>query len=148
MKPFALDTVLRYRQQLEDSAVTKLIEAQKAMELKKANLHQADIEYQDTLRNYGKLQRLGIGIDDLLRYETRLEWLQRKKKKLSDELHSAQLKVERRRQIVVAKSRDKKVLDQLKEKQNTAWKKYQDKKETAQLDEMAILGHERKQLVR
>lgn len=144
MKPFKLTAVLRYRQQLEDAAVTKMTQAQRHLENQKKLLENVQGEYQELLNDLQQSQTNGIAIDELLRYESRLDWLQQKRHKLAGEVESAENKVEQRRRIVVAKSRDKKVLEQLKVRQNSAWQRYLDKKETAQLDEIAVLAHERK----
>lgn len=144
MKPFTLTAVLRYRQQLEDAAVTKMTQAQRHLENQKILLNGTQREYQELLNTLQHSQESGIAIDEFLRYESRLNWLKQKKQKLAGEVESAEKKVEQRRRIVVAKSRDKKVLEQLKARQNSAWQRYLDKKETAQLDEIAVLAHERK----
>lgn len=144
MKPFTLTAVLRYRQQLEDAAVTKMTQAQRHLENQERLFHTAQKEYQELLSALQLSQKGGMAIEEFLRYESRLNWLKQKQQKLAGEVDSAEKKVEQRRRIVVAKSRDKKVLEQLKARQNSAWQRYLDKKETAQLDEIAVLAHERK----
>lgn len=144
MKPFTLTAVLRYRQQLEDGAVTKMTQAQRRLDNQKNLFNTAQREYQELLNALQHSQKDGIAIDELLRYESRISWLKQKKQHLAGEVDNAEKQVEQRRRIVVAKSRDKKVLEQLKARQNAAWQRYLDKKETAQLDEIAVLAHERK----
>ncbi|MFN2354742.1 MAG: flagellar export protein FliJ [Desulfopila sp.] len=144
MKPFTLTTVLRYRQQLEDAAVTQMTQAQRHLEHQQRLLQQVQSEYRELLDSLQHKQANGIAIDELLRYESWLDRLKQKNHELAGEVESAEKKVEQRRRIVVAKSRDKKVLEQLKVRQNSAWQRYLDKKETAQLDEIAVLAHERK----
>jgi flagellar export protein FliJ len=51
--------------------------------------------------------------------------------------------VESKRSNLITKSRDHKVLQALKEKQNKTWTKYLEKKESNMLDEIAILHHTR-----
>ncbi len=145
MKPFSLATVLRYRQQLEDTAVIKLNEAQLEMEHKKSVLNKTEEEYHSLLRAYNRFQEKGIGVADLLHYENRLLWLKDKKSELALELDLAKEKVERKRQIVVNRSKDKKVLEQLKERQDSNWHHFLNKKETAHLDEISVIAHQRKE---
>jgi flagellar export protein FliJ len=114
MKPFNLTTVLDYRQQLEDTAVIKLTEAQHEMENKQLVLARTEEEYHSLLHIYKRKQEKGLSIADLLNYENRLVWLKEKKITDSKEVVLAQEKVERKRQIVVSRSRDKKALEQLK----------------------------------
>lgn len=145
MKPFTLSTVLKYRQQLEDTAVIKLNEAQHEMENKQAVLTKTEKEFQNLLQTYNRNQQNGMSIADLLNYENRLTWLKEKRSEFSKEVKLAREKVERKRQIVVNRSRDKKALEQLKIRQNKAWQLYIDKKETAYLDEISVIAHLRKE---
>jgi flagellar FliJ protein len=144
MKPFNLSTVLDYRQQLEDTAVIKLTEAQHELVNKQCVLAKTEEEYQNLLQTYKRKQEKGMSIADLLNYENRLVWLKEKKIADSKEVVLAGEKVERKRQIVVSRSRDKKALEQLKTRQDRAWKQYIDKKETAYLDEISVIAHLRK----
>ena len=144
MKPFTLSTVLKYRQQLEDTAVIKLTEAQHELEKKKSVLAKVDEEYANLLQTYNRYKQRGISIADLLHYENRLVFLKEKRIEFSREVELAKEKVERKRQIVVAKSKDKKALEQLKTRQDTAWQHHIDKKETAYLDEISVIAHQRK----
>jgi flagellar protein FliJ len=145
MKPFTLSTVLKYRQQLEDTAVLRLTEAQHEMRNKQAVLFKTEKEYQKLLQTYNRNQEKGISIADLLNYENRLVWLKEKKMQFIREVDLAREKVERKRQIVVNRSRDKKALEQLKTRQDKAWRLYTDKKETAYLDEISVIAHLRKE---
>ena len=145
MKPFTLSTVLKYRQQLEDTAVIKLMEAQQEMEGKLALLAKTENEYHTLLQSYSKIQERGMSIADLLGYENRLVWLKEKKATYSRDVDLAKEKVERKRQIVVSRSRDKKALEQLKTHQDKAWQQHIEKKETAYLDEISVIAHLRKE---
>jgi flagellar protein FliJ len=144
MKPFTLSTVLKYRQQLEDTAVIKLMEAQQEMESKLDLLTSIENEYHTLLHSYSKIREKGMSIADLLWYENRLVWLKDKKIAFSREADLAKEKVERKRQIVISRSRDKKALEQLKTHQDKAWQQHIEKKETAYLDEISVIAHLRK----
>lgn len=141
MKPFTLSTVLKYRQQLEDTAVIKLTDAQRELENKRIALAQTTEEYHTLLQTFNTHQEEGIGIVELIHYENRLMWLKEKRMERSKKVDLAREKVERRRQIVISRSRDKKALDQLKTRQNKAWQLHIDKKETAYLDEISVIAH-------
>lgn len=144
MKPFSLHSVLRYRQRLEDTAVTRLNDARHQLAEKESILTKAQHEYSLNLKAYQKMQRQGIIIEDLLRYEQHLVVLQEKVDNLSTECESARQNVEQKRKVVIGRSKDKKVLEQLQLRQDRAYEKYLAKKETSLLDEMAVLAHERK----
>lgn len=144
MKPFSLHSVLQYRQRLEDTAVTRLIDAQQQLAEKESIFTKTRNEYSAILRAYERMQNQGINIEDLLRYEEHLAWLQERINHLSSECDSARQNVEQKRKVVISRSRDKKVLEQLQIRQDGAYRKYLAKKETGLLDEMAVLAHERK----
>lgn len=51
--------------------------------------------------------------------------------------------VKQKRGLLLKKSKEHKILAKLKENQDSAWKDYQNKKEAAMLDEIAVLHHEK-----
>jgi flagellar export protein FliJ len=115
------------------------------MERKESILTKTEEEYQTLLSSYNKFQKKGISVADLLHYENRLVWLKERKSELHRDLNLAKEKVERKRQVVVGRSRDKKVLEQLKARQDDNWRRYLEKKETAHLDEISVIAHQRKE---
>ncbi len=145
MKPFALTAVLKHRKLLEDMAATKLAKSQIKKQQIVDQLHTVKLEYNGLVSDLNTYQSSGIGVEDLVIYEDRIFWLKQYLVEISEKLEAAVAQVNRDRMNVLKKSRDKKVLEQLKEKQDKAWQKYLDKKETVQLDEIAVLSHERRQ---
>ncbi len=145
MKPFSLSAVLRYRKQLEDMAATRLAEAQAQEQLIFNQLKSLQREHNNLVSDLAKYQSAGMGVVSLVRYEDRIFWLKNQIKEISKKLKEETEKVLHERLNVLSKSRNKQILEQLKEKQNRAWRKHLEKKETAQLDEIAVLSHERKQ---
>lgn len=144
MKPFTLAPVLRYRQQLEDTAAIKLAKARQELQRKKEQHHRLEEQYGALLGNLEKDQSAGITVDELLRYENHITWLKQKKDELAVQLQAASDNVRKKRDVAVDRSRDRQALEKLKEKQDNAWKSYIEKKEAAQIDEIAVLSHERK----
>ncbi len=145
MKPFSLTTVLKYRQQLEDTAATRLVIAQRKLDEALSQYKELEAEQSHLITALKAGQIDGMRIEDLVRYEDRLFWLEGQVKKAFQKLTLAKDKVKKERENVLRRSREKKVLEQLKEKQDKNWKQYLDKKEMAQLDEIAVLSHERKE---
>ncbi|HEB68228.1 MAG TPA: flagellar export protein FliJ [Desulfobulbus sp.] len=143
MKPFSMEPVLRYRQQLEDEARQKLFAA-----LKKEEDIQTELRHTtDTLSAlYADLtleRTRGTTVDRLLLFENRIVINQEQIDRLEGDLAKQKKVVERRRRHLLQTSKDKKALEKLKERQNLSYKKYKDKKEAAMLDEIAILRHGR-----
>lgn len=143
MKPFSLDTVLKFRQQRVDKAATRLASAQ--LELQKVITTQKSInrELQEVAHRFEAQKKEGISPEDLILYQDRLEWLTQELERISSEVALKRQKVEVERNMVIARSREKTVLDKLKEKQNKAYREYREKKETNQLDEIGVLSHSR-----
>jgi len=143
MKPFSMEPVLRYRQQLEDEARQKLF----------ADLEKEEEIRTELTRTAGSLSRLyadltleriqGTTVARLLLFENHMVIKQEKIKLLQADLEKQEKVVERRRRHLLQASQDKKALEKLKERQNLAYKKYRDKKEAAMLDEIAILRYSR-----
>ena len=146
MKAFSLSTVLQYRKQLEDEAALKLAQARQEMQIAWDNLKIAENEYDHLLSELHRYQNQGIGIEELIRYENRLNLLRRKISELAD-IYTKKIDiVEKNKLNVIEKSKNRKVLERLKKKQDTKWKNYQQKKENNQLDEIAVLSYQRKHL--
>lgn len=143
MKPFSMEPVLRYRQQLEDEARQKLF----------ADLEKEEEIRTELTRTAGSLSRLyadltleriqGTTVARLLLFENHMVIKQEKIKLLQADLEKQEKVVERRRRHLLQASQDKKALEKLKERQNLAYKKYRDKKEAAMLDEIAVLRYSR-----
>ena len=51
-----------------------------------------------------------------------------------------------KRQVLVKASTDRRILEKLRDQQNTNYRQYLDRKETEMLDEIAVLSHERRQV--
>lgn len=145
MKPFTLHAALNYRQQLEDTAATELGKAQRHLHQQQVLLRDAEEKYRSLLATMEDLQTEGVSIEELLRFENRLQWLKEQRVKLAKDVETAEHTVERKRYLVISRSRDKKVLEQLKARQDSAWQRYLQKKEMAQLDEIAVLSYSQKQ---
>lgn len=144
MKPFTMKAVLKYRKQLEDSAALKLAEAQEKMKIAKGQYDSTRTEYFTLLDEREQKQRSGISIELLIQYEHRLAWINEKLKEYAEKVQSAQHDVEGKRKTVLLKSRDRRAIERLKEKQDIAWKKHLDKRENNQLDEISVLSYEGK----
>ncbi len=145
MKPFTLHAVLKYRKQLEDVAIQRLYQV---MEVE-ARLHEALLQVQEELAElYKGLQtdkEQGITIDRLILFDHRIELIKEQAVHRQNELEKQQAQVAIKRQQMIKASKDRKIMEKLREQQNAAYAKYLEKKETGMLDEIAVLSHARKQ---
>jgi flagellar FliJ protein len=144
MKPFALETVLRYRGQVEDAARQKLHQAMaEEVRLGEAVAKiQADLD--DLYAHLCREQESGITADRLALFTYRLAIVREDNERLALTLEKQRQLVAQKRQLLIKASKDRKIMEKLKEQQNAAYRQYLDKKETGMLDEFAVLFHERK----
>ena len=139
MKPFELEAVLKYRKRLKDIAVNKFEEAKKQFEAARSTLAKTSEERQTLINTLAGMQQQGVDIQDHIRFENRIEFLAERIKLLQVELDKKQGAVVRARNTLMQKSKEEKVMEKLKERQNDEWRQFLDKKESAMLDEIAVL---------
>ncbi len=143
MKPFSMEPVLRYRQQLEDEARQKLFTSLKKEEEIRAELKRTTKALTALYADLTLERTQGTTVDRLLLFEHQTVVKQEEINLLQTDLEKQEQVVERRRRHLLQASQDKKALEKLKEQQNLAYKKYRDKKEAIMLDEIAVLRYGR-----
>lgn len=143
MKPFSLHTVLSYRKRLENIAKNRLFEAQTEKQKVQDKLTEEENGYAHLLVTLERLQTEGIDILDLIRYEDQILFTKNRiisiKKTLSEKI----ARVANEREHLIQRSKERKIMEKLKEKQNQSWQEYLNKKEAALLDEIAIIFHDK-----
>jgi len=146
MKPFSLHAVLKYRQQLEDLARQRLYQALEVeARLREAQL-KVDAELAELYRSLQRDQEQGTTVDRLILFDHRIELVKEEAVRRQTELDKQKVQVEKKRQQLIKTSKDKKIMEKIREQQNAAYAKYLEKKEAGMLDEIAVLSHARKQL--
>lgn len=143
MKPFSMEPVLRYRQQLEDEARRKLFTSLEKEEKIRNELNRLLEQLSTLYTDLSNERTHGTTVDRLLLFERSIVLQQEQIGSLQTALEDQERVVERRRRHLLQASQDKKALEKLKERQNLAYKKYRDKKENAMLDEIAVLRYGR-----
>lgn len=143
MKPFSLDTVLKYRKRLEDIAKNRLHEAQTARQMVQDRLAAEEQEYAGLLATLDRRQFEGIDILELIRYEEQIMFSKNRIAAIRKTLDDKTARVVEARELLIRRSKERNVMEKLKTRQNQAWQNYLDKKEAAMLDEIAVLYHER-----
>ncbi len=143
MKPFTLNTVLNYRVQLEKMAQNRLLLAEKKRTEILVQLQEKQTLFQKLIRESAQRQSEGIEVVELIRYEERIEFVKNELAALQKVLAERDEAVRKERENTLQKSKERKVMEKLKEKQDAAWQFYLDKKEAAMLDEIAVIFHER-----
>lgn len=141
MKPFSLETVLKHRKRLQDEAQTRLANAQKTRDIVKQKLQEKNIIYKQTIHNLEEQKTKGMDISTLQIYEHHLTLVHDEIKKITKNLQIKEKLVLNERNHLTKKAKDYKIMCQLKDKQNAAWRQYVAKKEDAFLDEIAVMRH-------
>jgi flagellar protein FliJ len=142
-KPFSLDVVLKVRKRKEDLAHQKFMQALTEQQEIEKKLIAARTKQKEIIQILENKQQEGILAVELSRLQERITYGQEEMGSLQKLLHEKKQISEKKRALLIEKSRDYKVLQELKERQNRAWKQYVDKKEANMLDEIAILHHDR-----
>lgn len=144
MKPFSMHAVLKYRQQLEDTARQILYQAleleARLLEITMQTEEELAALYRDTQRD----REQGTSVDRMLLFEYRIDLIKQQLEVQRSDLEKQQAQVAKKRQQLIRASRDRKVIEKLQEQQNAAYAKFLEKKEMVLLDEIAVLSHERK----
>ena len=87
----------------------------------------------------------GTTVDRLILFDHRIEVVKELAVLRQTELKKQQVQVANKRQQLVKTSKDRKIMEKLREQQNAAYAQYLEKKETIMLDEIAVLSYARKQ---
>jgi flagellar FliJ protein len=143
MKPFSLDSVLNYRVQLEKIAKNRLFEAEKKRAEALVRLQKEETIFRTLISDLAERQSQGMDVDEMIRYEERITLVKSEVNTLRTTLAEKEKAVLHERENTLHKSKERKVMEKLKERQNDAWQQYLDKKEAALLDEIAVIFHER-----
>ena len=140
MKPFSLDTVLNHRKRLLNMARGRFAEAQAEYNEVKSQVEQCVAERNGLVETLAERQRAGIAIDEHVRFVNRIDLLDTELERLRRRLQKKHEIVLRERQHLLQKSKEHRVLEKLKQRQDAQWRQYLDRNEAKALDEIAILA--------
>ncbi len=143
MKKFSLTSVLKYRTQLEKIAQNSLLEAQRKRTQIIQQIQKKETLFKRLINDLEKRRSEGMEVTEMIRYEERIQVLSTELATLQDILAERDEEVRKERENTIQKSKERKVMEKLKDKQNAAWQQYLNKKEAAMLDEIAVIFHER-----
>ena len=140
---FRLDKVLDYRRQLEDQAKLDMAEAQRLHDLQSART----LEVENALKRH---VRAGFAKDatpgDLWLWRHYKEALEQDLSVARMELAKLALKLQKCRQDLVQRSKERKLLETLKDKQAKRHTHEEGLREQKEYDELAALRHPRKDI--
>jgi len=142
-KPFSLGSILTFRKREKDLALEQVVRAQLAVKKAEEALKISECVLETLIVELETKQMNGITVEELSRYEERIQFQRGQIIELATTHEKRQKTVQKKRLTLLEKVKDHKTLTALKEQQNKTWKEYINKKEAAMLDEIAILHHDR-----
>lgn len=143
MKPFRLHTVLSYRRTLENRAQERLVRAREEEERLLREMEREQTRLRDLCMEFEDKKKQGINVGEVLVYQNHLHQVRNLIAQRESELQSARDDVARKERDLSRASRERKLLEKLKEKQDRRYRQYLEDKEKKELDEIAVLFHER-----
>ncbi len=141
MKPFALENVLRHRKRQEDLARNRFTEAKEVAEITSRRHREEKAKLITLLQEIEEIQRDGIEITMLIRYQDQVSQLEKNIAAIEKNLKEKENLMRQTQKNLLLKTRERQIMEQLKEEQNKAWRKHLEKKETMMLDEIAVMRH-------
>ncbi len=126
---------------MEDIAQQRLSEAKRIKQTIEKKLSDEVTTLTQFVNESEKLQTEGIGITELIRYEERITAQKHNIQAIEKNLIEKSELVLKEQQNFIHCSKDRQIMERLKETQNKAWITYLNKKEAAMLDEIATTRH-------
>ncbi|MCK4620959.1 MAG: flagellar export protein FliJ [Desulfuromonadales bacterium] len=137
-KKFKLQSVLNYRQSLEDRAQQLLMTSlqhrstlEEALEQQRNALRQHDAELK-------RRQQEGLTIDEIDLFESQIRHCRRMSADLQQQLQRLERQIVSEREELLSCARDRQVMEKLKEKQDAEYRQELSRKERAMLDEIGL----------
>ena len=143
MKPFTLDTVLKHRKSLEEQAIYRLVKARQEEDEAHHQLQGEKSILAALIEAFSREQQLGIEVVKLAQFEQRISLIEKQVLTLQALLKKKKEGVSRAQEHLISKSKERKIMETLQQKQDESWRQYLNQKETATLDEIAVIFHDR-----
>lgn len=145
---FRLQTLLRLRLAERDQRRAELAKAIRAEEMLHGEVREVEQEQRETQERSQLLKSPGAADVDALLQTHRYEIvLVARHRQLATQIAQVEAETERRRLALIEADRNVRVLEKLRERQSGAFYKEAERRETKQLDEMAMIGFTRRREV-
>ena len=135
---FKLQSVLNYRQSLEDQAQQALAaslqqrgELESRLERERVNLQRHDAELK-------KRQREGLMVAEIDLFEAQIQHCRKLMDALREHLRQLEGKITAQREELYEAARDRQIMEKLKDKQEAEYRRELDRRERIMLDEISL----------
>jgi len=139
MFKFKLQSVLEYRLNVEEKVQGEFSDVKRYLELQKAVLNELIQERESLMNELRAMQRLNIKADDIATLVAFVESVREKEKNQQEVIRQARDKVEAKRQELVEAVKNRKVMENLRDKRADEYNKGVNELEQKNSDEMAVL---------
>lgn len=138
VKPFELEQVLKYRLEIERMRKHEFAAAKREVEQASDELKREASEVEDVSRRFNERHADITDIEEIRRYSAFFERKREDIRKKQEQLAQLERIMDEHREILLDATKDKKVLESLKEKNRLEQRKGQDQKEQSFMDEIAV----------
>ncbi len=142
---FRLEALLQHRIRQEDLAKERLREAQMEMDLQRRKLSYLQQKEQQAKRDLSEQKRSATRISDIQLSYTLLQQLGQQLMQNQAILQQSYLKVEERRHAVLEAMKQRKIIENLKERRQQEWEYQAESLEWSLFDELATQSYRRKE---
>lgn len=135
---FKLQSVLNYRNTLEEQAQQALALSQQLKQELLARVKQQQLELQQQDQLLQARQQEGLTIAEIDLYENRISHCRRCCAELTRQLQELERKILKQREELLQAARERQVMEKLKGRQESEYRQEQERKERSQLDEISL----------
>lgn len=143
MKPFRLHTVLNYRQRIQDKAQERLVRAKEKEESVQLEMEREQERMREICHDFERRKSQGMSVREVLVCQNHIGHIRNRLAQLERDLQVARDEVASKEKELNRASKEKKLLEKLKEKQDHRYTQFLEDKEKKELDEIAVLFHKR-----
>ena len=139
MFKFKLQSVLEYRANMEEKIHNEFSDFKRYLESQKAILRTLVAERESLMSDLRVMQSVGMRANDIATLVAYVENIRSKEKEQKDVIHQAKEKLENKRKELVEAVKNRKVMENLRDKHAEDYKNSMNELEQKNSDEMSVL---------
>lgn len=145
MFKFKLQSVLEYRLNMEEKILNEFSDAKRYLEEQKAVLRALVSNREGLMNDLRNMQRTPMRADDIAALVQYVENIRGKENEQKNIIHQAKEQVESKRKVLVEAVKNRKVLENLRDKHAEEYRKNFNELEQKNSDEMSVLKYGRRE---
>lgn len=139
MFKFKLQSVLEYRLNIEEKILNEFSDVKRYLEEQKAVLRALLSERESLINDLRNMQRATMRAEDIATLVHYIENIRMKEKDQKNIIHQAKEQVENKRKVLVEAVKNRKIMENLRDKHAEAYQKNFNAMEQKDSDEMSVL---------